>query len=248
MTTDENHSPNYPLSIASIPGLFLDGELVWIPAHKSIESAVTLMQIHKYSQIPVFDSDKPLMCKLQGVITWQSIADARLRKKNEPELVEALVDLPVVERDDELFAAIPKIMEAEAVLLYDQGQIDGIVTVYDLSKFLASRLEPFLIFNEIEIHLRTLAGQLRDESELDLVSGAIDSVSTVSHWGIGQCIQALKNAENWSKVVPHQDREIVVQELKIMSAERNAVMHGHRLEVDGIGRHRHLLDYLRDLA
>ena len=248
MTTDENRSPNYPLSMTSILSSSLGKNLVWLPAHKSIESATTLMQLHKYSQIPVFDCDKPLISKLQGVITWQSIAGARLRKKNEPELVEALVELPVVERGDELFAAIPRIMEAEAVLVHHQGQIDGIVTVYDLSKFLANRLEPFLIFNEIEVHLRTLVGQLRGERELDQDSGSTDCVSTVSRLAIGKCIQELDSAENWSQIVLHQDREIVVQELKDMSAERNAVMHGRRLEVDGIGRHRHLLDYLRDLA
>ena len=206
------------------------------------------MQLHKYSQIPVFDCDKPLMCKLKGVVTWQSIAGARLRKKNEPELVEALVKLPVVERGDELFAAIPRIMEAEAVLVHHQGQIDGIVTVYDLSKFLASRLEPFLIFNEIEVHLRTLVGQLRGERELDQDSGPTDSVSTVSQLGMGQCIQELDSAENWSRIVLHQDREIVVRELKAMSTERNDVMHGRKHEVADIGRPRHLLDYLRDLA
>ena len=163
-------------------------------------------------------------------------------------LVEALVNLPVVERDDELFAAIPRITEAEAVLVHHQGQIDGIVTAYDLSKFLANRVEPFLISNEIEIHLRALVGKLRGERELDQGSGPTDSVSTVNHLGMGQCIQALDSTKNWNRIVLDQDREIVVQELKVMSTERNAVMHGRRLDVGDIGRHRHLLNYLRDLA
>ena len=248
MTTDESRSPNYPLSITSIPSSSLGRNLIWLPAHRSIESATTLMQLHKYSQMPVFDSDKPFMCKLLGVITWQSIAGARLRKKSEPKLVEALVKLPVVERDDELFAAIPRIMEAEAVLVHHQGQIDGIVTAYDLSKFLANRLEPFLIFNEIEIHLRALVGQLRGERELDQDSGPTDSVSRGKCRTMGQCIQALERAEDWSQIVLHQDREIVIRELKIMSAQRNDLMHGRRLELVDIDRHRHLLDYLRDLA
>lgn len=248
MTTDENRSPIYPVSISSIPSSSLGSELAWLPLHKPVESAATLMQLYKYDQIPVFDSDRPLLCKLAGVATWQSIERARLGQQNEPTLAEALTKLPVVKRDEELFAAIPRIMEAEAALVRHQGQIDGIVTAYDLSKFLASRLEPFLIFNEIEIHLHTLVGRLTSEGEFDQDGDPSDSMGTGVGLTIGRCIEKLDSAENWSRLALSQDREIVIQELKVMCAERNAFMHGRRLDVVNIGRHRHLLDYLRGLA
>ena len=248
MTTDNSRSPSYPVPISAIPSSSLGSKLAWLPMHRPIESAATLMQLYKFSHIPVFRGDKPLLCKLAGVVTWQSIARARLGQQDEPTLAEALTELPVINRDEELFAVIPRIMEAEAALVHHQDQVDGIVTTYDLSKLLASRLEPFLIFNEIEIHLRTLVGRLGTERELRQDSEPSESTGTGADLMIRQCITKLDSAENWSQLALDQDRAIVVQELEIMRAARNAVMHGRRLEVEGISQHRNLLDYLRDLA
>lgn len=248
MTTDTSHSPSYPVPVSSIPSSSLGSKLACLPLHKPIESAATLMQLYKFSHIPVFNGDKPLLCELAGVVTWQSIARARLGQQNEPPLAEALIELPVINRDEELFAAIPRIIEAEAVLVYHQDQVDGIVTAYDLSKFLASRLEPFLIFNEIEIHLQTLVARLGSEREMHQDDGPSESVSTGAGLTIGQCIEKLRKADNWSRIALNQDREIVVKALEVMRTARNAAMHGRKLDADDIIQHRSLLEYLRDWA
>lgn len=250
MTSDNEFSPNYPMFISSIPSSSLDEKLVWTHIAKPIGYVETLMLLHKYNQLPVFDSDKPWSKHLRGIVTWQSIARARLVQA-EPSLAEALEQYPlVVDRDLDLFTAIPRILDAEVVLVRDKGQIVGLITSYDLTEYFAKYSEPFFLSSEIEVLLRALVKKCIDEDELGQYGGSSNPLSTFDELGIGDCKRILEQRECWERLSTNQDRATVVAEIDRARETRNQLMHGHMSEMgdDKIRMLRNFLDYLRILT
>lgn len=248
MISNDEHSSSYPISLDSIPSSSLGQKLVWAQIDKPIGYIETLMLLHKYDQIPVFDRDKPWSKHLRGIVTWQSIARARFGH-GEPSLADALVvDQTVVDKDLDLFTAIPRILDTEIVLVQHKGRIDGLITLYDLTEYLAARSEPFFLLSEIEVLLRGLVKWCIDEDKLSQYRSGDISISTSDDLGMGDCKRILEQGKFWEQLGTNQDRVTVVSEIECARKLRNQLMHGRAFEMDEIGRYRNLLDYLRVLA
>lgn len=248
MTSGDEHASSYPISVDSIPSSSLGQKLVWAHVDKPIGYIETLMLLHKYDQIPVFDRDEPWSKHLRGIVTWQSIARARL-SHSEPSLADALVvDQTVVDKDLDLFIAIPRILDTEIVLVRNEGRIDGIVTLYDLTEYLAARSEPFFLLSEIEVLLRMLVEDCIGVDALGELGGDDASIKTPDDLGMGDCKWILEQGNNWDLLGTNHDRATVINEIERARKLRNQLMHGRAFKMEEIGRHRNLLDYLRVLA
>ncbi|WP_419552030.1 CBS domain-containing protein [Candidatus Poriferisodalis sp.] len=248
MTLGNELSSTYPIFVSSIPSSSLGEKLVWTHIDKPIGYVETLMLLHKYNQIPVFDHDEPWSKYLRGIVTWRSIARARLGRR-EPSLAEALVENQhVVDKDLDLFTAIPRILDTEIVLVRDKGRIDGLVTLYDLTEYLAESSEPFFLLSEIEVLLRRLVERCTDKYTPGQRGEADISIKTLDDLGMGDCRTILEQQNNWELLGTNQDRATVTGEIECARKLRNQLMHGRPFEMDDIGRHRNLLDYLRILA
>lgn len=253
MTSDNQFSSSYPISISSIPSSYLGEDLVWAHIAKPIGYVETLMLLHKYNQIPVFDRDQPRSTDLRGIVTWQSIARARVGR-GEPSLADALVEYPpVVDKDLDLFTAIPMMLEKEIVLVRDEGRIDGLITLYDLTKYLADRSELFFVLAEIEVLLRRIVKTYIGEGALSQHRESDTWIKKLDDLGMDDCKRILEQDEHWKQLGINHDRVIVVNAIDRARKLRNSLMHGRPSEMVAsdmadIGRHRNLLDYLRLLA
>lgn len=248
MTQDYESKSSYPMFVSDVPSSSLGEKLVWAHIDKPIGYIETLMLLHKYDQIPVFDHNEPWSNHLKGIVTWQSIARSRIGR-GEPLLVEALVeDQHPVDSDVNLFTAIPRILSTEIVLVRDEGRIDGLITLYDLTEYLAKRSEPFFLLSEIEVLLRELIKDRIGKSVLSEFSEGGTSIKTLDDLGMGNCKWILEQQKYWALLGTNHDRTTVVHAIERARKLRNQLMHGGSFEMDDIGSHRNLLDYLRILT
>ena len=247
MTAGSATRNGLPIMVGAIPSSSLGPDLQWAHKDQMVSRAETMMLLHRYSQVPVFDhGQRPLRNKLKGMATWESIARARLISA-EPKLADALAETPpqVVHKDSDLFRAIPMILDAEAVLVAEQGDICGIVTAYDLTEWLADRSEPFFALSETEELLRSLFAQITEIDTLLRSVGPDDAPVQIDDLTMGECIRVLDREETWQQIGADHDRATVVAALNEARETRNRLMHGHGHCAGDTQQCRNLLDYLR---
>ncbi|MCY3894434.1 MAG: hypothetical protein OXF65_14210 [Acidimicrobiaceae bacterium] len=242
---------DYPLMVGSILSPELGENLKWVHLDQTVGLAETMMMLHKYSQLPVFGRGKmPRRSDLKGMVTWESIARARLGSIEEPELADALADAvpQVVGQDMELFRAIPMILDAEAVLVEHQGKICSLITPYDLTEWLADVSEPFFALSEIEALLRCLVDRCTDGDTPVRSVRPDDAPVQIDDLSMGDCIRVLEGEDTWLRLGTHHDRATVVKALNEARKTRNRLMHGREYLTCDAQRCRNLLDYLRALT
>lgn len=251
MTAGSAAGNSYPLMVEAILSPELGEDLKWVHLDQTVGLAETLMMLHKYSQLPVFRrGNAPRRSDLEGLVTWESIARARLGSAEEPELADALADAvpQVVERDMELFRVIPMVLDAEAVLVEHQGEICSLITPYDLTKWLADVSEPFFALSEIEARLRCLVDRCIDGGTHKRSVGSDDALLRIVDLSMGDCIRVLEREDTWLRLDTRHDRATVVKALNEARETRNRLMHGREYAADDAQRCRNLLDYLRALT
>ena len=239
-------SSGYPMKVGGLPSACLGSALRWACKDRPVRYAETLMVVHQFSQIPVFDDDEvPLRSKLVGMATWQSLARARHAVHgSEPKLSEALAETSpqVVSKDADLFTAIPRILAAEAVLVQDGDDICGMVTAYDIADWLAARSEPFFALIEIETMLRDLV------KRSERVAGRPDDDASIDGLSMYGCINKLKSEKTWGNLNTTHDREVVAEALDRARDARNHLMHGRDDAADDLSHCRNVLSLLRSLT
>lgn len=105
----------------------------------SLERAQALMMHNDYSQLAVQSGPRDL----RGAISWESIAQAKIRTAD-AELRDAVFTPEVVGINDDLLARIPLIAAASFVFVQSvDRRICGIVTTADLSLEFATLAKPF---------------------------------------------------------------------------------------------------------
>ena len=237
MTASTTTVPSYPMTISAVQSASLGDDLVWAHKDQKASHAETLMLLHKFSQIPVFNHGKrPLRNKLAGMATWQSLARARL-VSSDPNLGDSMADAvpPVVDKDADLFAAIPGVLAAEVVLVQAEGEICGMVTAHDLADWLSVHSEPFCALVETEALLRDLAVRYGCDAMAEDPS-------------MGDCISELGREETWRRLGTNHDRATIIKALNQVREIRNRLMHGRGRATDDTQHCRNLLDYLRALT
>jgi CBS domain-containing protein len=181
-----------------------------------------IMAERGYSQLPVLDS----MGKLQGVVTWASIAHMHATGRT-PNVLNALTsEFHIADAAAHLLSAMPFIQAHGFVLVRNRaGELIGIVTTADLAAEFVSVAGPFFVLGEIERRLRRCLGRAYGEEDVRQVHKDRRRSST-DQLMFGEYIRLLDNELRWKKLNwPGVDRTHFVGLLRHVKDVRNTVMH-----------------------
>lgn len=239
-------APEVALRIGSLQSA--TGDLCSVAMDTSLETAQSYMMRHDYSQLAVMSGTRDL----RGAVTWESIAQARLRNENAT-LRDAIVPAPLVGEQESLLDRVPLIIESSFVFVHgDDNAIVGIVTTADLSAQFVALANPFFLLGEIERRLRLLLDQVFSRDELAQMVDPADvarNVSTVDDLTMGEYIRILENPKYWGRIGLPVDRRIFVDALNQVREIRNDVMHfsPDPLEPSQVDELQNFLRWLRTL-
>lgn len=197
----------------------------------TLTEAMTLMQINKYSQLPVTSNGPRGLC---GFISWESIGVARANGIASNIVKDyKRTECKSVSPDTPLLDAIHIVNEHDfAVVLQNDKSVCGIITTADISNQFLLLTEPFVLLEEIENQIRVL---LNDKFLLDDIKGVCQEanrvVSTIDDLTFGEYIALLQKDENWMKLNINIDKKTFLKMLDDVRAVRNDVMH---FDPDGI--------------
>ena len=200
-------------------------EPVSVKPDHGISAAVTLMQYHDYSQLPVMTGERDV----KGIISWKSIG-ASLALGRQCEYVRQCMDqAEVIPITAPLFDAIGTISVHGYVLVQDANRvITGIVTASDLSNQFRGLAGPFLLIGEIEGHLRQLIHRKFTVEQMQAASTPSEGgrqVEGSADLTLGGYHQLLSNKANWDKLELNIDRTQFAKQLDDVRKIRNDVMH-----------------------
>jgi restriction system protein len=198
--------------------------LEFVRLDDSLERAQTLMMGKDYSQLAVQSGPRDL----RGAISWESIAQAKIRKPDAG-LRDAMFTPEVVGLHDDLLARIPMIVDASFVFVQaPDRQICGIVTTSDLSLEFATLAKPFFLLAEIERRLRRIVDSHFTCEEVAAIVDPTDtrrSAASASDLTIGEIVRLLEEPGRWGRLNWSLDRVVFISELNDIRSIRNEIMH-----------------------
>ena len=236
------------ITVDGIPSANLGDELAWVTKQTTIAQVETKLLLHKFSQLPVFSNKQRLATGLRGIVSWQSLARAKVRGPG-ANAGQALVPVTLVESTDDLFRVVSTVLAEDLVLVRRQGKIDGLITLYDLTEFLAERAEPFFMIGEIDRRLRRV---IKSHFTLDYfgdVAGNRRNLRSHDELGFGDYITALQSEDGWARLECSLDRAMIVEALEYVRSARNQIMHFRRGQDElDISKIRSTLHLVRDIT
>jgi CBS domain-containing protein len=204
---------------------------VSVTPNDSLESAITLMLTHDYSQLPVMQGDR----SVKGMISWKSIGSRLALGRGCSTVLECLEPSHELRDEASLFEAIGIIAAHDCVLVRDrENKITGLVTGADITEQFHRLAEPFLLLGEIENRVRLLIFPRFTPQELAEAKDPTDAgrvVEDVSDLTFGEYIRLLENGDRWNKLGLKIDRVKFTEQLRRIRDIRNDVMH---FDPDGI--------------
>ena len=145
----------------------------------------------------------PALAILRGPMSWESIAQAKIRKPDAG-LRDAIVTPEVVGLNDDLLARIPMIVDASFVFVQAlDRQICGIVTTADLSLEFAMLAKPFFLLAEVERRLRRLIDEHFTVEEIAAIVDPADAerkAIPANDLTIGECARMLHSWNRWNRL------------------------------------------------
>lgn len=211
--------------------------------------ATTLMQINGFSQLPVTTNKTK---NLIGYISWETIARAKINgvKSN---MVKDYVDrnIATLSPDEPLISAVKTVKEHDfAVVLAKDKSLCGIVTVSDITQQFLEDTEPFVLLNELEIHIRNLMKDKILLEDLRKLCQNDREIKSIDDLNFGNYITVLGNEEQWNKLNLPIDRKLFVNQLDTIRAIRNEIVHFRPQGIDDSKKCqiKNVVNYLRQLV
>lgn len=213
-------------------------------------SATTIMQSNDFSQLPVVNGN---VKRLMGYISWETILRGKINGV-ESDMVKDYVDPNVAKLsiDTPLIQALEVVKDNDfAVVLAKDGSLYGIVTVSDVTTQFIAESEQYVLFSELECHLRNL---LRDKilvEDLNKLCKVGDKeIFSIDEMSFGDYVTVFGNEHQWEKIGIAADRKVFVSELEKLRLIRNEVMHfrPNGIENAKIEFLRNFVSYLRRLT
>jgi len=191
-----------------------------------IQAAITIMASHHYSQLPVNDGGRVI-----GVITWESIGLNAHRLPNCVRDAMSAEPAPLVSPEAELLSIVDVVAQHGFVLVYDRGEVIGIVTLSDLAEDLGALAHPFFIIGDIERQLRKLAKLSVDFGSCGVVprfpprdaSGNKREAEGYEDLGFNELAEVFQR--NWPAFPWNLDQVLFKERLDEVRHVRNEVMH-----------------------
>lgn len=240
---DDEDAPVVGLTVGDLPSAL--GGVVCVSPSATFDEAITRMVINDYSQLPVLSGRK-----LNGAVTWKSIARARHANHNPP-FSRAIVQAREVSYIQDLIDILPMLAEFEFVLVRNRSnEIAGIVTASDVAAAYGAMATPFFLIGELDQRLRQV---LASSIEFPEVQGLCDpegnrSIKGFNDLSIGDYQRVLENKEAWERVGWSLDRKIFIERLDEIRQIRNDLMHFNPEPLPDNSTHkiRHMINVLRE--
>ncbi|MEU5809107.1 CBS domain-containing protein [Streptomyces sp. NPDC047718] len=189
----------------------------------NLRTAMTLMVLRDYSQLPVLDADG----RLRGVVSWESIGRAHMAD-SEADLAAATVRAQEADRSDDLLDWIGTIQRSGYVLVRDHDhKVCGLVTDSDLTVQFGIRVRPFVLVEEIEQRLRRVVDRC---IPIDRIRAVVprhraSRVNSAANLTFGAYGHLLKVPENWAALGWFIDQQHFLAALEECRNFRNGLMH-----------------------
>ena len=206
-------------------------EVERVSSNASIQVAYTTMLLHKYSQLVIADSDKPMQQDIKGVVSFQSMTNALMN--GNPKIVGDCIDKDfcTVESNTDLNSVVEQLKKKDVVLVIGQDKrLQGIVTAWDLAEEFAYLVDPFKRIGEIESRLRTLIERRIEKDKVaeflsEHVAPSNDSTGKMEELTMGELQRVLEFPEHWDSLKLPFDRGIFIGALDEARGYRNRLMH-----------------------
>ena len=200
-------------------------EVLTISRDKTVEEAITMMLMHRFSQLPVTQDQR----RIDGMISWRSIGRVRARGDGCEFVRECLEDVHILHQDAPFFEAVDAITEREVVLVRGRDRaISGIVTTSDLSRGYHEKAAPFLLLEEVEDRIRALITRSLSAEEIQKAGRSGDmrrEVEDASDLTFGEYVRLLESKKNWKRLGLRIDRKLFIALLEDVREVRNDVVH-----------------------
>ncbi|MFD9433051.1 CBS domain-containing protein [Streptomyces sp. NPDC060002] len=189
----------------------------------SLNTAMTIMVLRGYSQLPVLDADG----RLQGVVSWESIGRAHMADPR-ANLEAATVRGQEADRSDDLLDWIGTVQQSGYVLVRDHDhKVCGLVTASDLTVQFGTRVRPFVLVEEIEQRLRRVVDRCipLDRIRATVPPRRASQVNSAANLTFGAYKHLFLVPENWAALGWAIDQEHFLAALEECRQFRNGLMH-----------------------
>lgn len=197
----------------------------YVSNNDSLKTAITKMQINRYSQLPVTNNN---IRGLIGYISWETISEAWSNGINS-DCVKDYVkeEIQKIKPDTPLLDAIKTIYEYDfAVVVGKDNSLQGIITTADISSEFLSNTKPFLLLEEIEKSIRVLLnGALLLEDIKNICQNAEKEITSIDDLSFGDYKRIIENPELWDKLKINADKKLLTERLDKIRKIRNEIMH-----------------------
>lgn len=214
----------------------------------TIEEAMTVMDLHDYSQIVVSTGKR----SVKGVVSYRSIA--RAQRDGEVTKVQDCMETDFQRKyiDTPLLEVVRIFHEHEVVVIFNRDEtLAGLVTPADIAEEFGGMAEPFFVIGEIENLFRWLIRKRKlDIDGLLLSSKEEPSLpDSVDFLTLGEVERMIQSEEGWSQLSVPYDRKVVAKALRAVRESRNEVMHFRdTLTSTQLQQLRDFLQLLRDMC
>jgi CBS domain pair protein len=191
----------------------------------SLKTAITIMQMNKFSQLPVTNNGERGVI---GYISWETISEA-WSNGIKSEIVKDYVkeEIQRIKPDTPLLDAIKTIYEYDfAVVIGKDKSLQGIITTADISFEFLSNTKPFLLLEEIEKSIRVLLdGAFLVEDIKKICANAEKEITSIDDLSFGDYKRIIENPNLWGKLKIHADKKMLTDRLDEIRKIRNEIMH-----------------------
>lgn len=228
---EESGEPEVELSVPTFRVRDLaaaDKHVECVKANATLSKAYTVMLKHKYSQLVVTDTPRPLATAIKGTITYQSIADALMRGAAKTVLDCLDKSTPQVSVDDDIDGVITDLANHDVVLVIGPDKrLSGIVTAWDLAVEFTELVGPFKWIGEIETRVRECIRKKLDASTMSSFLGTTEAAlkDNPELLTLGELVRIVQNPANWEKLGLPLDREEFSSLMDEVREYRNRLMH-----------------------
>ena len=206
---------------------------IYVDKKDSTIHAITLMQQHGFSQLPVVDGDETRLC---GNISWKTIGSALWHNKKNDTVEDCMENkITAIYLDTPLLDAIQLISANKfVVVLNGDKTFSGFITSSDTASefFSITQAEAFLLLEQIELQIRLIIGRIGvSKDDIKKNSMIKKDEPSIDDLTFGGYCKIFEESHYWEKLNLKNDHTDFNNYLKDIKVIRNRVMH---FEPEGI--------------
>ncbi|WP_353941187.1 CBS domain-containing protein [Streptomyces sp. HUAS MG91] len=194
-------------------------DVTTIPIDGELGLAYSHMVESDFSQLPVVDRNG----RTQGVVTWQSIARAKLTGRGNTVAEVTDRNAPTARETEELFSRIQDLRRHGFLVIVDGDHlVTGVLTASDIADQLKLRIEPFTLLEEVELRLRRTLNRFKQD---DLPARTQNLLQKKGRITLGEYRYVLQEPALWSHLNWPFDQQSFLERLDVVKKFRDSVAH-----------------------